>query len=505
MLIPEHVFFIVNLFGFRKLVPIHIEGFGATGQFFPRRFTSALLCIARKNAKSTLAAAILLYCECCEPEEGAQVISAATTFGQASQIFKIARRMVLKCNDLVSAFGLTVLAKSINRWRTGASFMPIHAKASTQDGLNPSHTALDEIHAHKTADLLNVLTSAAGGRPNPLWLYTTTEGYLNPGPWGELRRFAEQLLNKVFGAAADHFLVMIFALDKDDAEFDPQSWLKSNPMLRPALNGKPPNPHLLDAIRKEATEAKAMPSKLSEFRIKRLNRQASAPGAAVDLLKWNSCKGAINLDKLQGKPCYGALDLSSTTDLTSWRLIWNVDGVIYTWGRRWVPSDSVKQRTERGTVPYAGWAEAGLIEVTDGNVVDYDVIEKAVIADYARFRPQRIAYDRWNAMDIANRLVKALPQDTMIEFIQGPKSYHPAIKEFERSYLSGHIRHGDDPVLTWCVSNLVWRRDANLNMAPDKQKAVEKIDDATALLMAIGAGLASLQTASSNQPTLMFV
>lgn len=502
-LIPEHVFFIACLFGFRRRDPIKVPGWGRDDLFYPRRFTSALLCVARKNAKSTLAAAIMIYCECCEPEEGAQLMSAATTFTQASQIFNIAHRMVLKTAELIREFGLSVLAKSINRLRIGATFRPIHAKASTQDGLNPSHVALDEIHAHKTSDLLNVLTSAAGARANPLWLYTTTEGYLNPGPWGELRRFAQQLLEGLFGASGDHFLVLIFALDKDDGEFDERAWLKSNPMLRPAPNGSPPNQRLLDAIRKEATEAKAMPSKLAEFRIKRLNRQSAAAGAAVDLERWKRCAGSIDLEALRGQPCFGALDLSSTTDLASWRLIWVVGGVIYTWGRRWVPEEAVKQRTERGTVPYAGWVSAGLIQMTPGNVIDYDVIEKAVIADSERFRPSKIAYDRWNASDLVNRLVKQLPQDTLVEFIQGPKSYHPAIGEFERAYLSGNLRHGDDPVLTWCVSNLIWRHDVNMNRAPDKKKAPEKIDDGTALLMAIGAAVAAPR--KETAPSLFFV
>lgn len=502
-LVPEHVFFVVCLFGFRRRDPLHVPGWGDDGLFHPRRFTSALLCVARKNAKSTLAAAILIYCECCEPEEGAQVISAATTFGQASQIFMIARRMVLKTPALIRAFGLSVLAKSITRLRTGAKFSPIHAKASTQDGLNPSHTALDEIHAHKTADLLNVLTSAAGGRSNPLWLYTTTEGYTNPGPWGELRRFAEQLLEGVFGISTDHFLVLIFALDKDDGEFDERAWLKANPLLRSGPSGEPVNPHLTSAIRKEATEAKAMPSKMAEFRIKRLNRQSAAAGAAIDMGRWNRCTGSIDLEALRGQPCYGALDLSSTTDLASWRLVWLVKDMLYTWGRRWVPADAVKSRTERGTVPYAGWAEAGLISITSGNVMDYDVIEKAVRADCERFRPAKIAYDRWNASDLINRLSKALPSDTLVEFIQGPRSYHPAIKEFERKYMAGNIKHGDDPVLTWCVSNLIWRSDVNMNLAPDKKKAPEKIDDATALLMAIGAAVAC--PTSSKEYSLLFV
>src|SRR5690606_18825162 len=145
------------------------------------------------------------------------------------------------------------------------------AKADTQDGLNPSHVAIDEIHAHKTSDLLNVITSAAGARNNPLWLYTTTEGYTNPGPWADIRLFAKRLLAGVFGNTADHFLVVFFAVDEEnkelgikaDDDFDESTWIKANPLMDT-------NPILLDKIRHAAVEAKAMPSMLAEFLSKRL-------------------------------------------------------------------------------------------------------------------------------------------------------------------------------------------------------------------------------------------
>jgi len=479
---PSHVFFVVQLFGFRKRESIEIEGFG---EFRPRRYTSALFAVARKNAKSTLSSAILNYCLCCEPEEGAQIISAATTFPQASIIFNVSKRMIEKTPDLREAFGLEVWAKSVSRFETGASFKPIHAKASTQDGLNPSHVGLDEIHAHKTADLLNVLTSAAGARANPLWLYTTTEGYTNPGPWAEIRMFAKRLLEGVFKNTADHFLVVFYAVDeanktlriKEDDEFDESCWIKANPLMDV-------NPNLLDAIRKDAVEAKQMPSKLAEFRIKRLNRPASTADGWIDLTKWQKCSGAVDLDWLAQFPCYGGLDLASTTDLCSFRLVWDVEGIKYTYGLRWAPESAVAYRTERGTVPYASWAETGLLTMTEGDVADYRVIEEDVLALCERFNVQKIAFDRWNASDLVNRLIEAeLP---MIEFIQGPKSYHPAMQELERAYIAGNFAHGGDELLNWCASNIISRRDQNMNMAPDKKKSADKIDDMAALLMAVG-------------------
>ena len=460
----SHIFFVVQLFGFRKP-----DG--------SRRFTSALFAVARKNAKSTLASAIMLYCQCCENEEGAQLISAATTGSQARIIFNVARRMVEKTPDLREAFGLETWANAISRVEIGASFKPINAKASTQDGLNPSHCALDEIHAHKSADLLNVLTSAAGARSCPLWLYTTTEGYISPGPWGDIRKFAIQLLDGVFGYDADHFLVVFFAVDKEDKDFNESAWHKANPLMDS-------NPHLLNAIRKEAVEAKAMPSKLAEFQIKRLNRPAASPDGFILIPKWEECNEVVDLEWLKDKPCYGGLDLASTTDLTSFRLVWKVDGKYYTWGRRWIPQSAVASRTERGTVPYASWVASGYLEQTEGDVTDYAVVEQAILDAMNTFNIKGIAFDRWNAQELCNRLAEN--NVPLLEFRQGGQSYHPAMQELERAYISKNLAHGGDPVLRWCASNLIVRKDANLNMSPDKKKSSEKIDDMTALIMGIG-------------------
>jgi phage terminase large subunit-like protein len=457
-----HVFFVVNIFGFRKP-----DG--------TRRFTTALLAIARKNAKSTLAAAILLYCMCCEDEQGAQLITAATTGSQARIVFKVAKDMVTKTPDLREAFAVEPFANAIARFTNGASLKPINAKASTQDGLNPSHTVMDEIHAHKTHDLLNVLRSAAGARRDPLWLFTTTEGYETPGPWPEQRQFAQQILTgKVH---ADHYLAVIFSVDDDDDEFDESKWRKANPLMEV-------NKVLLQQLRQAAIEAKQMPGNLAEFRIKRLNRQSSTAKGWIRFSNWKACRKPVDLEMLRGHPCWGGLDLASTTDLCSFRLVWKVEGRYYTWGRRWVPEHAVQQRTIRATVPYAAWAASGLLEQTPGEVIDHDVIERAVREAHERFRVKVINYDAWNAAQLTEKLKNAgVPME---QFIQGPKSYHPAMQEFERAYIAGNLNHGGDPVLTWCASNIVVRYDVNLNMAPDKKRSADKIDDMVALMMAFG-------------------
>lgn len=465
MLEPSQVFFLVNLFGFRK----------ADGT---RRFTTALYTVARKNAKSTLAAAILLYCLVAEGEVGPQVISAATTGDQARVVFGIAQRMVQMSPDLREAFSVEAFKHSIASYPNRGMMKPINAKASTQDGLNPSAVCLDEVHAHKTGDLLNVLKSAAGARRNPLFLFATTEGFETPGPWPELRKFAEQLL--LGAVVADHILALVYALDEKDDDFDERAWEKANPLMHV-------NPLILSEMRKLAIEAKSMPGVLAEFRIKRLNRRAAAAEAHIDLAKWKACSGPVDLAALEKAPCFMGLDLASSRDMCAMRLVWRLDDRWLTWGRRWVPADAVAQRTTRGTVPYQRWVEAGLVEETPGITTDYAVIEAAIVEACSRFTVKAIAYDDWNAADLVTRLEKReLPLE---RFIQGPRSYHPAIQELDRAYVSGRLAHGGDEVLAWQAANLVVRRDENNNMAPSKKRAPDKIDDIAALLMAMGVAL----------------
>ncbi|MCK5581813.1 MAG: terminase large subunit [Candidatus Omnitrophica bacterium] len=455
------VFFLVNLFGFRNL-----DG--------SRRFSSVLFAVARKNAKSTLAACVGLYCLTMENENGPQSISAATTGDQARIVFNIAKRMVEKTPDLQCAFDLKAFTRAVACYSNGGLMKAINAKASTQDGLNPSCSILDEIHAHRTHDLLNVIQSAAGARKNPLFLYTTTEGYETPGPWPELRQFSKNVLQGV--VEADHFLTIYYCIDEKDDEFDPKVWIKANPLLEE-------NEILFKTIEKAAKDAKEMPGRHAEFLIKRVNRQSSTVAGWIDLHKWKTCKGKVDLDFLKDEPCYGALDLASTRDLTSFRLVWFVNNIIYTHGWRWVPETTVELRKKRNLVPYSSWVGSGDIIETPGEVTDYDTVYDKIIDVDEKFNLINISYDTWNSAQLASKLSN---QDIeMVPFIQGPKSYHPPMKYFEEAYISGRFRHGGDPVLTWCASNLVPRYDQNMNMAPDKKKSADKIDDMTALLMAI--------------------
>ena len=461
------VFFYVNLYGFRK----HSDD--------TRRFTTALWSSGRKNAKSTgLGAPIGLYSQLEEDETGAQVVSAATTSDQAKIVWEVAKKMVEKDKDFQHHYNCKPYARTIAGFGNGSVFKYISAKASTQDGLNPSAAIIDEVHAHSNHELINVLKSAAGARKSPLFLFITTEGYSNENaPWAEMRRFSHQVLTGI--VEADHFLCLMYCVDDDDDEYDENVWIKANPLMEV-------NPYLVEAIRLDAIEAKQMSGKAAEFRVKRLNKPSASADSFVDLSQWNKCDKSMTLEELEGYPCWGALDMASTSDLTSFRLLWLVGGIYYTHGWRYCCSESINYKRTSGTSAYPSWVESGLLIETEGKTVNHETVRRNIVKQYERFKPIKVVADTWNAMEIIRKL-DDLSGIEVEPFIQGAKSYHPAIKKFEKTYKDGHLAHGADLILTWCATNLVVKFNENANMTPDKKKSADKIDDMVSLLMCFGA------------------
>lgn len=487
---PFQSFMLVQLFGFRKDSPmrgatIRLDGRGEP--FRPRRVTSFLFACGRKNAKSTLGSGIGLYIQAFEPEPGQQLFSAATNFRQALAIFNVAKKMVERCRDLRERIGLQVFSKRISRPSAGSEFEPLHAKASTKDGLNPSCCLIDEVHAHPDGALISVLTSAAGARVAPLFAYFTTEGYLSRGPWAEIRGFADAVFSGA--VTADHFLPVIFSVDKDDEDFAEDSWVKANPLMLT-------NPHLHDAVAREAIEAKGMPSKLAEFRVKRLNRPSNPADSWVDMGKWLACdQSPVTLDDFRGLAVYGGLDMSSTCDLAAFQIVAEHPerGLIIK-GWKWVPGAAVAARLARGSVPYSGWVESGWLEEIEGDVIDQRRIRDKVIEIAAEINMLKLFVDPWNTKQTSGELLEA--GVIVEEFVQGPKSYHPVMRRFEELYITGKVCGGGDPVLNWCIGNLIARRDVNLNMAPDKRRAPDKIDAGVATLMAMAGIIDNVEDAA---------
>lgn len=459
---PWQIFELTTVFGWRR----REDGL--------RRFDTVYEEVARKNAKSTKVAGVGLYCLTCEDEPGADIITGATTGKQARIVFNVAKRMVEMTPDLRAAFDVGAFANSIVCHESASTWEPINAKASTQDGLNPHLTILDELHAHPTRDLFDVLRSARGSRRNPLSWYVTTAGYNIEGVCFEQRRLVERILKRVVDA--EHYFGIIYTLDERDSEFDERVWPKANPNLGVSVR--------VEEMRGYAEEAKASPDSLVEFKTKRLNVWTGAKAAWLNMEQWRACAGPVDLEELETEPCYGGLDLAAISDITALVFAWRPAGRLKAWCRFYVPEAVVGPRTERSNIPYRRWVDEGYLIATPGDVTDYDYVERDLRDALSRFNVREVAFDPWNAYDLVNRLTE--DEAPMVEFRQGVRSFAAPMRALKRHVEAKTLDHAANPVLAWMASNFVARRDVNDNEAPDRKNSAGKIDGIVALLMALG-------------------
>lgn len=466
---PWQAFIVGSLFGWKR----------ADGA---RRFRTAYVEVARKNGKSTFAAPIGLLLAFFDGEPGAEVYAAATKKDQARIVWNKARQMVTRrpyLKDRIRAF-----VGNLHDERTASKFEPLGADEDTLDGLNIHGAIVDELHAHKTRGVVDVLETGTGARRQPLIVYITTAGYDRHSVCWSHHEYSRRVVDGTI--ADDTWFGYVAALDDGDDWRDPAVWPKANPNLGVSVK--------LDTLEAACRRAQEIPSEQQEFRRKRCNQWTESAERWLDLDAWDACSGEpVDPDSLIGRTCYGGLDLSSTLDLTSYALLFpEPDGGYTVLLRNFVPADNVRRRAERDRVPYQVWIDAGYITATPGNVVDYDAVEAAVLADWQRYDLKEVAIDRWNSTATQTRL--AGEGVTVVPFGQGFASMTAPSKELERLVMEGKLRHGANPVLRWAAGNVVALHDPAGNIKPDKARSTERIDPIVAVIMALGR--ASLHTQS---------
>jgi phage terminase large subunit-like protein len=437
-----------------------------------RRFSMAYICAARKFAKSTLAAAITLYCLCCEGELGPQVIIGATTGQQAQKVFRPASEMVKRTPDLREAFGLAAWAHSITCEQNGGFIQTINAKGSTQDGWNPYLAILDELHAHPTPALFNVIRSSLGSRPNQLVLIVTTAGFNIAGVCYEQQSLVTKILEGV--VQADHYFGVVFAIDEGDEVFDEQAWPKANPMI-----GITPT---WDKMREYAAEARNSPNSLGEFTTKRCNVWSGSAQAWLNLAKWDACKDdTLRIDDFIGQPCWIGGDLSDCNDITAAVLMFRLANLYVAFPYFFLPKELVEARASAATAHYAAWARGGYLELTEGNAIDHNYIESKLRGWCTQFDVRAIVFDRYQSAQLMTSLATdGLPA---IVLPKNASNWTPPCQELEKVVLAGQFRHTGHPVYRWMASNVCVskRIDKSLLTKKETPMSPNKIDgiDAT--------------------------
>jgi phage terminase large subunit-like protein len=439
-----------------------------------RRFRTAYIEVARKNGKSTIGAGVGLYLMTADGESGAEIYAAATKRDQARITHSEAIRMVRSSPMLKKR--IKIFRDNLNIEGTASKFEPLGADSDTMDGLNIHGAIVDEIHAHKTRDVWDKLDTGTGARRQPLMFGITTAGYDRQSLCWTLNEYTKKILDRV--VEDDSFFGLIFTLDDGDDWQDETTWIKANPNL--GVSKK------LDDLRRKAERAKEMPSAQNSFLRLELNVWTQSETKWMPIEHWRQCGVPLDYSKLAGRKCYAGLDLSSTSDLTAWVLVFPPlpgEDVYLVLPRFWIPEDNLQKRVHDDRVPYDVWLRGGFLNATPGNVIDYDYIFGQVERDAKEFKIEEIAFDRWGAARVINVLQsKGL---TCVEFGQGFASMSPPMKELERLVMSHKIAHGNNPVLNWMADNVVINLDAAGNIKPDKEKSREKIDGIVAMVMGL--------------------
>lgn len=439
-----------------------------------RRFRRSYIEVPRGNAKSTLSSALALYMLAADGEGGAEVYSLATTRDQARIVFGDAQTMARRSAGFRSRFAVNVGAHNMHVLASGSKFEALSAEGSTLDGLNIHFGCVDELHAHKTRTVYDVVETGTGKRDNSLLWVITTAGSNRAGICYEVRTFVTKLLDGV--VQDDSQFGIVYGLDDGDAWDTEVALIKANPNW-----GISVRPEVLGPLQAKAMQ---LPSAINNFKTKHLNEWVNADTAWMDMRAWDACANSgLDLDAFEGQPCWIGLDLASKTDIAALMLIFQhpeISDAYVAFGKYYLPEDTVNGA---GNSQYPGWMRTGRLTVTPGNVIDFSWIEADLLDMASRFGIQAVAFDPFQATQLSTRMLsEGLP---MIEVRPTVLNFSEPMKTVEALVLQKKLIHDGDPVLAWMASNVVAHLDAKDNIYPRKERPENKIDGIVALIMAI--------------------
>lgn len=439
-----------------------------------RRFREAYIEVPRKNGKSALSSGVALYMLAADGEEGAEIYSAATTRDQARIVFDDAKQMATRTSDLRTYCGVAIMQHAITVAATASKFMPLAAEGSTLDGLNVHCAVIDELHAHKTRAVYDVIDSARGARTQSLLWSITTSGSNRSGICYERRTHITKMLD---GVIVDPTMFgIVYTIDDKDDPLEPTTWVKANPNWLVSV--------LRDDMEAAARKASAMPSAMAGFLTKRMDVWINADAGWMDMQAWDrAADPALTLESVRHLPCWIPLDLASKVDVAASPRVFYDEAAdhYYLISRFYLPERAIERATNS---QYDGWRRSGHLNVTDGEVIDFDVIEEDIRADVCTLQVQEIPYDPWQATQLATRLLQE--GAPMVEYRQTVATMSEPMKTVEAIVLQRKFTHDGNPMMSWMVSNVVCHLDAKDNIYPRKERVENKIDGPVALIMGIG-------------------
>jgi phage terminase large subunit-like protein len=438
-----------------------------------RRFREAYIEVPRKNGKSTLASGIGLLLAFFDEEAGARVYAAATKKDQAKIVWEQAKEITQHTPAL--ARRITPGAHALTIASTGQKFEPLGADTDVLDGLDVSGAIVDELHAHKTSAMVDVLRTATVSRRQSLIFYITTAAKERTGICGIQHDYAEAVLaGRVEGV--DWFAFIASADPGDDWRAE-STWRKANPNF--GVSVRP------DRLKRDAARAAEMPALQSAFRRLHLNEWLQQDNRAVDEAVWRRCGQDYGIEALRGRVGVIGLDLAARIDVTAATFVaLDEDDGITVWPLLFIPEDNIEKRVKRDRgAPFDVWVANGHVIATPGNLIDAAVVRRELVAFADVVHAPTLAMDPWQAATLGTDLrgdgfeVVEVPQ--RMPYLAEPTKHFLALLE------TGKLRHPNNPCLDWMAGNLALVIDAQGNMMPNKGRAAGRIDGISALITAL--------------------
>ena len=435
-----------------------------------RRFTSSYIEVSRKNGKTALAAALCLYFLIADGEDGAEVDLAANSREQAKIAFDFCFEFAKQLDP--SGKYLTSHLKGIKFNLNASTLKVFAADASKLDGFNASFGLIDEYHAAKNSKVRDVIKSSMGMRQNPHLCTITTAGFDKTLPCYQLRSTAIEILHKL--KEDDSMFIAIYSLDDNDDWTDEDNWVKCTPNMDITVTKK--------YIKEQVKSALNNPSEEVGVKTKTLNLWCDSSEVWLsDSYIVNSTK-QIDLAKYQDELCYIGVDLSATSDLTAVSYLVVKDGIYYFKNYYYLPESCLVDNSNREK--YRLWKNQHQLNITSGNVTDYDYITKDMLQWVDTVSIQKVGYDKWNATQWAIQATEeGLPLE---EYSQSIGNFNQPTKELERLILSGKVVIDNNEITRWCFSNVHIKEDHNGNAKPIKTQKQMKIDGVIAMITALG-------------------
>lgn len=452
-----------------------------------RRFRIAFPLVPRKNAKSTIGAIVVLFMLTLEGEIGAECYSAATTRDQAKAVAEIAWGMAKQSRAFCEFFGIRIgseTSKSLFVPGTQGKFLPLSADANSLDGLNVLLAVIDELHAHKTRGVWDVLDTATGARLQPLLFPITTAGVLSSGICYEKLQYLQKVLE---GTIEDEtFFGVYYTIDEGDDWTDPLVHRKANPNYGVSVQPD-------DLLRKSTAAAQSQDG-INNFLTKHLNVWVKAESSWMPMAAWHACaRPDLSLEQLKGYPCWIGVDLAEVRDITAVVALFQLpEGRYAAIGKFFLPEAAVDASP---ISQYPKWVSTGNIIETDGNAADYQQIEDAIY-DWCQqlLQVRMVCFDRALAAQMGQSLERRLgDRPPVVTVNQGVDILNPAMWELERLVVEGKFLHTGDEVYGWMMSNVVVHRNHKNEIYPRKaggKDSANKIDGVSATLTALSQAMA---------------